>query len=217
LTLSEAYDVQAEVARLRCQDGDAVAGHKIGCIGPGVVEQFGMAGPIYARLFESECRRSGAVIRHENHTNLAIEGEMAVRIGAGGAIVAAFPVIELHNFVFRAPRTTLAELVANNGINAGVVVPNHLTETTVERWLGAENLSVEINGRTVASGPLWAFPGGPEEAVAWLRSNLGLCGRSPASDDLVLTGTALGLYPVKPDDRVVVKVDDEIHVACFIA
>ena len=49
LTLDEAYRVQMEVARLRRVAGDAVAGYKVGCIGPGVVEQFGMSGPIYAR------------------------------------------------------------------------------------------------------------------------------------------------------------------------
>jgi 2-keto-4-pentenoate hydratase len=54
LTLEEAYAVQMEVARLRCAAGDAVAGYKIGCIGPGMVRQFGMSGPIHARLFRSE-------------------------------------------------------------------------------------------------------------------------------------------------------------------
>ncbi|MCK1719501.1 fumarylacetoacetate hydrolase family protein [Bradyrhizobium sp. 141] len=216
LTLSEAYGVQAEVARLRCAAGDAIAGYKVGCIGAGVVEQFGMAGPIRALLFRSELRASGAEIRYEDHVNLAIEGEMAIRIGAGGAVAAAFPVIELHNFVFRAARKTLAELVANNGINAGVVVPHHLTETPNSRWVDARKLSVDINGRTVDSGALWPFPGGPEESVAWLRSSLSLQDRALASGDLVLTGTPLGLYPVKPDDHVVVKVDGEAHVDCFI-
>jgi 2-keto-4-pentenoate hydratase len=59
LTLDDAYTVQMEVARLRCAAGDAVAGYKIGCIGPGVVMQFGMSGPIHARLFRSEICSGG--------------------------------------------------------------------------------------------------------------------------------------------------------------
>jgi hypothetical protein len=47
--------------------------------------------------------------------------EMALRIGDDGQIAVAFPVIELHHSVFRAPRKTLLELVANNGLNAGIV------------------------------------------------------------------------------------------------
>lgn len=41
LSLDQAYAVQSEVARLRCEAGDAIAGYKIGCVGPAVVEQFG--------------------------------------------------------------------------------------------------------------------------------------------------------------------------------
>src|SRR5260221_5735339 len=78
-----------------------------------------MSGPIHARLFRSEIRNSGEMLQYDAYANLAIEGEMAVRIGTNGGIGAAFPVIELHHFVFRGPRKTLAELVANNGINAG--------------------------------------------------------------------------------------------------
>src|SRR5271170_1050963 len=63
ITLDEAYAVQIESARLRCAAGDAVAGYKVGCIGAGVVEQFGMSGPIHARLFRSEIRKAGEMLR----------------------------------------------------------------------------------------------------------------------------------------------------------
>src|SRR5258705_12923699 len=146
LTLEEAYAVQMEVARLRCAAGDAVAGYKIGCIGPGVVKQFGMSGPIHARLFRSEIRNSGEMLQYDAYANLAIEGEMAVRIGPSGGIEAAFPVIELHHFVFRGPRKTLAELVANNGINAGAVISNRHTALMLKDWTASRTLSVVVNG-----------------------------------------------------------------------
>lgn len=99
LTLDEAYQIQMELAGLRCAAGDAVAGYKVGCIGAGVVEQFGMSGPIHARLFRSEIHGSGETLRYRAYANPAIEGEMAFRIGPDGGIAAAFPVIELHQFV----------------------------------------------------------------------------------------------------------------------
>src|SRR5258707_14965536 len=142
LTLDEAYAVQMEVARLRCAAGDAVVGYKVGCIGSGVVEQFGMSGPIHARLFRSEIRNSGEMLQYNAYANLAIEGEMAVRIGTNGGIEAAFPVIELHHFVFRGPRKTLAELVANNGINAGVVISSRHATLMLDDWTPARTLSV---------------------------------------------------------------------------
>jgi 2-keto-4-pentenoate hydratase len=217
LTLDEAYAVQMEVAHLRCAAGDAVVGYKVGCIGSGVVEQFGMSGPIHARLFRSEIRNSGDKLQYDAYANLAIEGEMAVRIGTDGGIEAAFPVIELHHFVFRGPRRTLAELVANNGINAGVVISNLHTGPTLEDWTAARTLSVAVNGVTIDTGALWAMPGGAVEAIEWLRGDLGRFGETLKPGDFVLAGTPLGLNPVKPGDHVVVRVDDRKYVECRIS
>jgi len=214
LTLDEAYQVQMGVAGLRCTAGDAVAGYKVGCIGPGVVEQFGMSGPIHARLFSSEIRRSGEALRHIAYTNPAIEGEMALRVGADGQITTMFPVIELHQFVFRAPQKTLAELVANNGINVGVVIPAHLETARPDDWLGACELSVAINGVTIDCGALWAMPDGAREVVEWLSGDLGRFDAALKPGDLVLAGTPLGLHPVQPGDHVAVSVDGRMCVDC---
>src|SRR6201984_1797348 len=149
LTLDEAYKIQMEFAGLRCAAGDAVAGYKVGCIGSGVGGQFGMSGPIHARLFRSEIHSSSETLRHRAYANPAIEGEMALRIGVDGGIAAAFPVIELHQFVFRAPRKTAGEHVSNNGINAGAVIPEHLEAASLEDWANARTLSISVNGASV--------------------------------------------------------------------
>lgn len=214
LTLDEAYEVQTETAMLRCSAGDTIAGYKIGCIGADIVEQFGMSGPIYAHLFRSEIRHCGEALRHLAFAVPAIEGEMAVRIGNDGEIASAFPVVELHHFVFRAPRKTLSELVANNGINAGAVISPELETTPLSEWDNARTLSVAINGTQIDSGALWAMPGGAVEAVEWLRSALDRTGKALRPGDLVLTGTPLGLHSVQIGDHVVVSVDDRKCVDC---
>jgi 2-keto-4-pentenoate hydratase len=214
LTLDDAYKIQMEFAGLRRAAGDAVAGYKVGCIGSGVVEQFGMSGPIHARLFRSEIHGSGETLRYRAYANPAIEGEMAFRIGPDGGIAAAFPVIELHQFVFRAPRKTLAELVANNGINAGVVIPEHLRATSLEDWANARTLSISVNGASVETGALWAMTGGAAEALEWLRGDLRRFGEALKPGDLVLAGTPLGLHPVQDGDHVVVSIDGKDCVDC---
>lgn len=69
-----------------------------------------------------------------------------MRLGDEGQIAQVFPVIELHNYVFRGKLPTLQELVANNGINAGVVLPLTAAELP---WPGDEaltgRLSVQID------------------------------------------------------------------------
>ena len=112
-----AYD-----ARLRCEAGDAIAGYKVGAIGPGVLRQFGVKGPVFGHILESEISEASDPPQHGDFCNLAIEGEMAVRIGPDGKIAEAFPIIELHHFCFRAEPLSLAELIANNAINAGLVM-----------------------------------------------------------------------------------------------
>jgi 2-keto-4-pentenoate hydratase len=84
-----------------------------------------------------------------------------------------FPVIELHNYVFRGQPPTLSELVANNGINAGVVLPPPTAEV---RWREDEpvtgRLTVEINGTCVEEGPMDGVPGGPAGSLRWLAQHL---------------------------------------------
>jgi 2-keto-4-pentenoate hydratase len=213
LTLDDAYKIQMEFAGLRRAAGDAVAGYKVGCIGSGVVEQFGMSGPIHARLFRSEIHGSGETLRYRAYANPAIEGEMAFRIGPDGGIAAAFPVIELHQFVFRAPRKTLAELVANNGINAGAVIPEHLKAASLEDWANARTLSISINGVNVETGALWAMAGAPD-ALEWLEGDLRRFGEALKPGNLVLAGTPLGLHPVRAGDHVVISIDGKDCVEC---
>src|SRR5437016_1573423 len=57
-----------------------------------------------------------------------------------GAIEAVFPVIELHHFVMRSPRPSPLELIAGNGMHAGLV----LAEEEVGSRDGG-GLSIRIN------------------------------------------------------------------------
>lgn len=216
LTLEEAYGVQFEVVRLRCEAGDAVAGYKVGCVGEGVVEQFGMSGPIHARVFQSELRAAGDHVAYGDFSNLAIEGEMAVRIGADGGIADAFPIVELHHFVFRSSPKTLVELIANNGIHGGVVLPPASVMKPLDAWSNAATLSVAVDGREIDRGALWSMPGGAYESVEWLRAGLARHGIALKEGDLVLTATPLGLHPVKPGSHVAVLVDGVEHLRCHV-
>jgi 2-keto-4-pentenoate hydratase len=216
LPLAGAYELQDAVAKLRIASGDRLIGYKVGCTGTGTVRQFGMQGPIRGCLFESEIRRHGDAVNFEDFANLAIEGEMAVRIAADGTIAAAFPVIELHHFVFRGARKTLPELVANNGLNGGFVLPH-------DGWLSSKvcterkgTLSVRINGRLAASGELWPMSRGIDSSLEWLRRHLAEFRTDLRAEHIVLTGTPLGLYPVRRGDQVAVFVDDEMGALCSV-
>ena len=202
LTLEEAYRVQSEVAALR-SPAERVVGYKVGCTGPGTRAQFGLDGPIRGLLFDSEMHPSGSELSYGRYADLAIEGELAVRLDGDGRAGRLLPVIELHNYVFRGQPPTLSELVANNGIHAGVVLAPPTAEVP---WRGDESvtgrLTVEINGTCVEEGPMDGVPGGPGGSLRWLAQHLADHGLSLRPGQLVLTGTPLGLIRVRPGDLV---------------
>jgi 2-keto-4-pentenoate hydratase len=216
LDLADAYELQDAVTTLRIIAGDRLVGYKVGCTGPGTVKQFGMAGPVRGCLFASEMRECQRTLDSHDFANLAIEGEMALRIGADRTITAVFPVIELHHFVFRGMRKTLPELVANNGLNGGFVLPHKewlLSRVYVERQ---RVLSVRINGQQIASGALWPMPGGAQASLNWLGTHLAETGLTLDPGHIVLAGTPLGLYPVQSGDHITVLVDGELGTECSV-
>lgn len=207
LALEDAYRVQVEVAALR-GPAEQVVGYKVGCTGPGTRAQFGLDGPIRGLLYDTELHPSGSELSYRAYADLAIEGELAVRMGGDGRIAQVFPVIELHNYVFRGQPPTLSELVANNGINAGVVLPPPAAEAP---WPEDEpvtgRLTVQINGTCVEEGPMDGVPGGPAGSLRWLTQHLADHGLSLRPGQLILTGTPLGLIRVRPGDHIRVTAD----------
>jgi 2-keto-4-pentenoate hydratase len=186
---------------LRAAEGEPVAGYKVGATGAGVREQFGMDGPIRGFVYGTELYPSGAELSHASYANLAIEGELAVRLGDDAEIVRIFPIIELHNYVLRSETPNLQELIANNGVHAGVVLP----ATEGVEWRGEEPLTGSCGSRSTAGRSR------RERCRAYRRSGGvgGVAEAKPASvwarlasGQLVLTGTPLGLYPVSSGDSV---------------
>src|SRR5437762_8446809 len=81
LTTVQAYAPQAEFARLREQRREKVIGYKVGCTSPVVQQQLGIGEPIFARIFDTGCFPCGAKVSYRGYANLAVEGELAVRLG----------------------------------------------------------------------------------------------------------------------------------------
>ncbi len=204
LTMDEAYAVQDAVARLRAEDGERVVGYKVGCTGPGIRKTFGMDGPVRGLIFDSEIHPSGVSLSHARFASLAVEGEIAVRIGPRGEPDQVLPVIELHHYVFRSDPPTLQELVANNAIHAGVVLP-----ADSRPWIGDPPGTIRIhrNGRLLDEGPASGVPGGPTGSLAWLDEHLRNHDRRLEPGQLVLTGTPLGIHAVDPGDEILVTTE----------
>src|ERR1700732_2234361 len=80
LATVQAYALQAEITRLREERGEKVIGYKVGCTSRPIQVQLGVKEPIFGRLFDTECHPSGVHLSSARYANLAVEGEMAVRL-----------------------------------------------------------------------------------------------------------------------------------------
>ena len=214
LTTVQAYALQAEIARLREQRGEKVIGYKIGCASRAIQQQLGIQEPIFGRIFDTGGFASGVRLSHARFANLAIEGELAVRLATNlsdsprldendrDAIESIFPVIELHDYRLSSSPPCCQELIARNGLHAGFVVgePPHGGPSDRLR-----RLAILVNDRRIdESGEPWTMDG-PIASLRWLAARLEKCGLRLSRGQVILTGSALPLYPVGPHSRVVVE------------
>jgi 2-keto-4-pentenoate hydratase len=215
LTTVQAYALQAEIARLREQRGEKVIGYKVGCTSPAVQQQLGIGEPIFARIFDTGCFPCSAKLSYRRYANLAVEGELAVRLGQDpstpivgaddcrAAIASVFPVIELHHYVLRSPQPSLAELIASGGMHAGFVLAEEEPEVGLA---DLESLSVWIDDQRMGMVAGGDVTGLAVRSVRWLADRLAESGLTLARGQVVLTGSLLPLYALRPGSRVVAAV-----------
>jgi 2-keto-4-pentenoate hydratase len=164
-------------------------------------------------------RSSGAVLNPGEFDGLAIEGELAVRIARDipnadwlrshpdEALSSGFAVIELHNYVFRNTPHNAQELIGNNAIHAGVVMPLAEPRLSNSAALSDASIQVSINGNILGTADGRALPEGPLGSIARLAEHLAGFGRSLQRGQLVLTGSTLPLYRVTGGERIEVSCD----------
>ena len=228
LTVQQAYRLQLEVARLRQNRGEGLAGYKVGCTSPAIQKQFGLDQPVFAHLFASEQHRTGAVLDSDRYECLAIEGEFAFRIRedipsrawlrrhAREAIASAFPVVELHNYVFRTKPPTTTELVASNALHVGVVLPLQEFPLDDPRELIEEEVTVFRNSQSLGVATGREIPHGPFGSLLWLADRLRLFGTHLQRDQIVLAGSSLPLFPVQQEDTYLINCSRLGSVECRI-
>ena len=216
LTPEQAYALQGEVARLRQDRGERIIGYKIGCTSRAIQDQLGIREPIFARVFDTGCIPAGPRLSHARFANLAIEGELAIRLSRDlprgplsdeesiAAVESVFPVIELHHYVLPVNSHPVATLIASGGMHAGFVNP--VEETTCSGRVPVVNeLEVAIDDRLVGmTREPWTM-GGPATTLRWLTARLAEWGLHLLAGQVILTGSALPLFAVEPGSRVVAE------------
>jgi 2-keto-4-pentenoate hydratase len=215
LTIPRSYELQGEVARLREERGEKIIGYKIGCTSKTIQQQLGGSEPIFGRIFDTGCFRSGVRLSYARYANLAVEGELAIRLckdlaGSShseeeslGAVAAVFPVIELHHYVLHEARSPGPELIAGNGMHAGFVLAEESPRFGPSDLV--QSLCIGINGVRVGAVEDAGSLASASQSLRWLAGRLAEFGLGLCEGQIILTGSPMPLFPVGVGDTIVVE------------
>jgi 2-keto-4-pentenoate hydratase len=215
LSLERAYDVQDRCIAARLAAGERVVGWKIGCTSRAIQQQFGLTQPICGRLLAPHIYPDGAEFSVGQFTDCAVEPEMVFHIGRDlsegmdavdlrRSIEAVSAGIELHNYRFWHGQPSSQELIASNGIHAGLVIAQQ-AGLSPETNLDLEETCLFVNDVLVVAGIGAEIMGGPLNSLRWLVLHLAKKGLRVQAGDLVIPGSAVKLVKVAAGEKVEVR------------
>lgn len=211
LSIPDAWRLQTAVATLREQRGETVVGYKIGCVCAGNQKTMGLTHPVWGRLWSTERHGDGVALQKADFANLALEAEFAITLSRAvdlekaspdellAAVGAVYPVIELHNLVLRGAAPRGHELIANNGILAGVVSGQGVSDPSTPL---TTDLALVFDGETVDSWTSLQWPDDILSAIAWLAEKRAEAGQRLEKSDVILTGAFGPPIPLEDKTRV---------------
>lgn len=203
LSEADAYKVQFAVHDRFAAEGDPIVGWKVALTLPVQYEPLKLSGPVFAGIYKSGLRQSGAVFEAGYPLKPGIEPELVARI-SGDAPAGATPhtadSIRAHvshlycgmelvdNRYTDVTKMGGPARIADNVLQAALV-----TGTEIKDWqkLDFPNLKGRslLDGKELAKGPGSAVMGSAMISLAWLANTLNKYGKMLKAGDLVLTGS----------------------------
>ena len=190
---------QFESLESKRSGGDELVGWKVGLNAAPVQEQLGISRPVLGHLTTASLISPGAAHPVAGGVHVGVEPEVAIHLGAGGAIEALGPAIEIVDL--DPAITELEAILAGNVFHRGVVLgppaaglqPSELATITA---------SVTKNG-VLAERARFADAGEPPaDAVALIAERLALVGEEPGAGQVIIAGSLTPIVFVEPGDRI---------------
>jgi 2-oxo-3-hexenedioate decarboxylase/2-keto-4-pentenoate hydratase len=203
LSEADAYKVQFAVHDKICAGGvDKIAGWKVALTLPHQYEPLKLSGPVFACIYQSGIRQSGAAFEKGWPLKPGIEPELVARIAkdapAGtkytadniGAYVAnLYCGMELvDNRYADASKMSGPARIADNVLQAACVTGTEVKDWQKLDFPGLKGRSL-LDGKELATGPGSAVMGAMPISLAWLANKLVEHGRMLKAGDLILTGS----------------------------
>ncbi len=216
--LGEAYAMQEALTALFMAERGPMTGYKIAVTTPVMQELMGIRHPCVGAIFAKYTHQTPATIRCADYRRVAVECEIAVRIGADlpadrrldragiaafvDALLPAIELIEDHEADYK--KVEAKGLIANNAWNGGAVLGAPVTA-----WRDIDLPAVAgrmlINGREIGRGRGADVMGHPFEALAFVANTVAERGRPLRRGMVVLTGSVVSTQWPRRGDTVTVS------------
>lgn len=219
-SIDEAYAMQEALQALFIPERGPIAGYKIALTTPVMQQLMGIDHSISGAIFAKLVYPSPVTLRHADYTRIAVECEIAVRLGAdlpargrpytredvAQAVAACMPSIELieDHACDQYKLVGGRGLIANNAWNVGCVLGPE-----VEGWraldLAAVVGTMAINGVEIGRGRGGdVMKGHPLHALAWVANAVAARGHPLRSGMIVQTGSVVATQWPQLGDTVTV-------------
>lgn len=211
-TVDEGYAIRRAFEEIERRSGRGdVAGYKIAITTKVMQELCGLSEPCYGAIFATEVHHGRAVLRAGDYCRLAVETEIAVRLGedlpdggdrdrVAGVVESCMAAIELiEDLRYDYKRIKAPALIAGNAWNAGIVLGEPVPD-----WrkldLAALTARLFINNVEIGSGVGADVMGHPLNALSWLANKMAADGTPLRRGMMVMTGSIVPTkFPVAAD------------------
>jgi 2-oxo-3-hexenedioate decarboxylase/2-keto-4-pentenoate hydratase len=231
-TIEDAYQVQDAFLGILGQGKGPLGGYKIAYTSDEMRRLRGISSPCAGGMFATTIQDSPATFHSADYDRLAIECEVAVRIGtdvpASQApysrasiadfiefLAVAFEMVDLREAATGTGKDAAAIAgICTNISNAGAVLG-----PAVRDWRGIDLAAspgvMVINGEEVGRGLGSDVMGHPLEPLVWLVNMLAKRGKELKAGTTVITGSIIPPKPVRAGDTATICIDGlgEAHVS----
>jgi 2-keto-4-pentenoate hydratase len=223
-TIADAYQVQDAFLNMLGKRRGAIGGYKVAYTSDEMRRLRGIHSPCAGGMFASTIQTSPATFRSAEYVSLAIECEVAARLGADVPAAKApytrqsiaeyieflAPAFEMVDFRGAAAGTG-PDAIAIAGICTNIANAGAVLGPAVREWhdidLAAAHGIMRINGEQVGQGRGADVMGHPLEPLAWLANLLAERGKALHAGMTVITGSIITPQPVKAGDTATIAIE----------
>jgi 2-keto-4-pentenoate hydratase len=202
LSEADSYKVQFAVHDKVAAGGDRIAGWKVALTLPAMYEPLKLSGPVFACIYQSGIRQSGATFDKGWPIKAGIEPELVARMGKDAPAGSTYSANSIRDHVANLycgmelvdnRYTDVAKVsgpgrIADNVLQAACVVGTEIADWKKLDFPNVKGRSL-LDGKELASGTGAAVMGSAMNSLAWLANKLIQHGRHLRAGDLVLTGS----------------------------